>query len=137
MKGSFIVGIVLIFSLSMAGQVKAQEKVKNGEPAGISRLATEKSTEAAKSEESRGLAKAGEKKEVSAKPDHWRIGGMVIAIDPKAETLSVHQETVYHNRILKLEMSGEMAKELRNVKPGDLVNVWVTGKTVTALNKVS
>jgi hypothetical protein len=64
------------------------------------------------------------------------MGGMVTAVDPKDKTLSIHQETVYHDRALKLEVSGKVVKELENLKPGDLVNVWVNGGVITALNKV-
>lgn len=38
--------------------------------------------------------------------------------------------------MMKLNVSGKAAKEPSNLKPGDLSNVWVAGKTVTALNKV-
>jgi uncharacterized membrane protein len=135
MKKLFIVWIAFIFALSLAGSTLAQEKTKKDEQGEISKPAITKSEEAAKSEEAKEKGK--EKRDISAKPYIWRVGGVVTAVDPKTKTLSVHQETVYHNRTLKLEVSGKVAKELENLKPGDLVNVWVTGNNVTALNKVS
>ncbi len=135
MKKLFIIWIALIFALSMAGSALAQEKTKKDEQGEISKPAIEKSKEATKPEEAKEKAK--ERKEISAKPYIWRMGGMVTAVDPKTKTLSVRQETLYHNRTLKLGVSGKVAKELENLKPGDLVNVWVTGNNVRALNKVS
>ena len=77
-----------------------------------------------------------EEKQVPAKPEIVRMGGLVTAVDAKADTLSIHQETVHHDRMMKLKVSEKAGKELSNLKPGDLVNVWVSGKTATALNKV-
>ena len=77
-----------------------------------------------------------EEKQVSAQPEIVRMGGLVTAVDPKADTLSIHQETLHHDRVMELKVSKKEAKELSNLKPGDLVNVWVNGKTVTALNRV-
>jgi hypothetical protein len=137
MKKLFVVWIALIFALSVAGLTLAQEKAKKEEPAGVSKPATEKSGEAVKSEEAPGKEKAAEKEHVSAKPYIWRMGGLVTAVDPQAKTLSIHQETVHHDWVMKLRMSKKVAKELLKIKPGELVNVWVNGKVITALNKVT
>ena len=40
-------------------------------------------------------------------------------------------------RVLKLTVSKKAAKDLTGIKVGDTVNVWVTGKVITALQKVS
>ncbi len=139
MKKLFIVWIAVTFSLSLAGLALAQEqeKVKKGEPAIVSKSAGEKSTAAVKSEDIRGKGNAEGKDPVYAKEHIWRMGGMVAAVNPKTKTLSIQQETVYHNRVLKLEVSGKMVKELESLKPGDLVDVWVHGRVITALNKVT
>ncbi len=128
MKSVF--GIVIILTLSLAGLAFAQEKAKQEQPAVVSNPATEKSAEMAKPE---GKT---EEKQVSTKPEIQRMGGLVTAVDPKADTLSIHQETVHHDRMMNLKVSEKAARGLSNLKPGDLVNVWVTGDTVTALNKV-
>jgi hypothetical protein len=137
MKKLFIVWMALIFALSSAGLTLAQEKAKKEEPAGVSRPATTKSAEGVKAEEVQGKGKAAEKEHVSAKPYLWRMGGLVTAVDGQAKTLSLHQETVDHDWVMKLRVSEKVAKELLNIKPGDLVNVWVNGKVITALNKVA
>ena len=137
MKKLFIVWMVLIFGLSVAGLGLAQEKAKKEEPAGVSKPATEKSVEPMKAEEAQGKEKAAEKDHASAKPYIWRMGGLVTAVNAQAKTLSLHQETVDHDWVMKLRVSENVAKDLLNIKPGDLVNVWVKGKVVTALNRVA
>jgi hypothetical protein len=134
MKKLFIIGIAFIFALSLAGLTLAREKAKKEEPAGVRGLAIEKSTETAKPVEALG-EKA--EKEISAKPYIWRMGGLVTAVHLQAKTISIHQETVYHDRVMKLGVSEKVAQELSKIKTGNLVNVWVNGKVVTALNKVT
>ena len=135
MKKIFIFWIAFIFAISMAGSTLAQEKTKKDEQGEISKPAIKNSEEAAKPKQAKEKGK--EKRDLYAGPYIWRVGGVVTAVDPKTKILSVHQETVYHNRTLKLGAIGKVAKELENLKPGDFVNVWVTGNNVTALNKVS
>jgi len=137
MKRLFIVGIVFILALSLAGSALAQEKAKKEEPTAVSKPATEKPAGAIKPEEAKGTEKAVEKKEVSAKPHIWRMGGLVTFVDPQGKTISIHQETVHHNWEKRLTVSDKVAKELLNIKAGDLVNIWVNGKVITALNKVT
>jgi len=127
MKKLFIVWMALIFGLSVAGLALAQEKAKKDEPTEVSKPAPVKTTEAVKAE----------KEHVSAKPHIRRMGGLVAAVDAQAKTLSLHQETVDHDWVMKLRVSEKVAKELSNIKPGDLVNVWFNGKVITALNKVA
>lgn len=142
MKKLIHIWITLIFALSLASFALGQEKAKKVETAPASKPAPEKATEvvkpeAAKPQEAKEKPKAEEKKPVAEKPRIWRAGGMVTAVDMKTLTLSVHQETVKHDRVLKLKVSKKIAKELGNLKPGDLVNVWLSGTTATALNKVN
>jgi len=137
MKKLFIVWMALIFGLSVSGLALAQAKAKKEEPTEVSKAATTKSAAGAKAEEAQGKEKAAEKEHVSAKPYIWRMGGLVTAVDAQAKTLSLHQETVDHDWVMKLRASEKVAKELLNIRPGDLVNVWVNGKVITALNKVA
>jgi hypothetical protein len=137
MKKLFIVWIALFFALSSAGLASAQEKVKKEEPAGITQSATQKSTEAVKAGEAQGKEQVAGNKEVPVKPQIWRMGGLVTAVDPQNKTITVHQETVFHDRVLKLRANGNMAKDLMPLKPGDLINVWVNGKVIEALKKVA
>ena len=131
MKKLLSIGIVILLAISWTGLTFAQEKAKQEQPAAVSNPAGERSAEMTKPE---GKT---EEKQVSAQPEIVRMGGLVTAVDPKADTLSIHQETVHHDRVMDLKVSEKAAKELSNLKTGDLVNVWVTGKTVTALNRVS
>jgi hypothetical protein len=130
MKNLSSIGIVIILVLSLAGLAFAQEKGTQEQAAAISGPAAGKSAEMAKPEGK------PEEKQVSAQPEIRRLGGLVTAVDLRADTLSLHQETVHHERVMQLKVNEKAAKELPNLKPGDLVNVWVTGNTVTDLNKV-
>ena len=112
MKKLFMVWIVFIFALSMAGSTLAQEKAKQEQPAAVSSPTGEKSAEMEKPEGKM------EQKHVSAQPEIQRMGGMVTAVDPKADSLSIHQETVHHDRVMQLKVSGKVAKELSHLKPG-------------------
>lgn len=129
MKKLWIVCLVLIFAASLAGLGFAQEKAKKEEPAPAAKAAPEKPPEAAK-------AKMEEKKE-APKPVTWRAGGVVESVDAQAKVLTIHQDTIYHNRTLKLKASGAAAKELSSLKPGDIVNIWIKDRVITALTKVT
>ena len=122
----FVLWMITVLSLSLTGLAWSQEKAKTEEPAGLSKLSVEKSAEEANSE-----AQA-----VSPAASIRRMGGVVTAVDPQAHTISIHQETVHHDWVMQLKVNGDVAKELSNIKRGDLVNIWVNGKFVTALNKV-
>ena len=130
MRNLFSIGIVALLAVSLPALSFSQEKAKQEQPTAISNPAGEKSAEMAKAEGKM------EEKQASAQPEIVRMGGLVTEVDPQRDTLSVHQETIHHDRVMKLKVSEEVAKELLNLKPGDLVNVWVTGRTVTALDKV-
>ena len=78
-----------------------------------------------------------EEKASSPSPSSWRAGGLVTAVDSGAASLSVHQETVRHDRVLTFKVSPEAAKQLSDIKVGDLVNIWFTNNTVTELDKIT
>ena len=111
----------------------SQEKAKKEEPAPAAKPAAEKPPEAAK--EPQEKAKMEEKKE-APKPMTWRAGGVVDAVDVNAKVLTIRQVTIHHDRTLKLKVSGAAAKELSDLKPGDLVNLWITDQVVTVLTKL-
>lgn len=129
MKKLVILWTAFMFALCLTGSTLAQEKP--GEQGGIRKSVPELS-KTDKQEQGKMKEQIG----VSAMPSISRIGGVITAVDPKTKTLSVHQETVYHNRTWHLEVTGKMTNELTNLKPGNLVNIWLAGKTVTALQKV-
>ncbi len=111
MKKLYIVWIAFIFALSMAGSTLAQEKTKKGEQGEISKPAIEKSKEAAKPEETQEKGK--EKREISAKPNIWRMGGVVTVVDPKTKTLSVHQETQAFRKLKSAWINGVILENLQ------------------------
>ena len=136
MKKLLTILMGIIFMTSLIGPVMAQEKAKKEEPAPAGKPAAEKSTEAATAKEPQEKAKAEEQKMAAPKPMTWRAGGVVSAVDAKTKTLSIHQETLQHERVLKLKGSEKVAKEFSTLMPGDLVNIWITDGIVTALDKV-
>jgi hypothetical protein len=127
-----------IFALSMANSAPGQEKNKNQETAVVAKSMGEKSIETAKSGASTEKSIREKNKEVFVKPYNiWRMGGEVKAVDLKTNTLLIHQKTVYQDRIMKRKVDEKLGKELGSIKPGDLVNVWVSGGRITELHKVS
>jgi hypothetical protein len=133
MKKLLMVCLVLVFATSLVGPGMAQEKAKKEEPAPVATPAAEKPAETAK--EPQEKAKMEEKKE-PPKPMTWRAGGVVDAVDVNAKFLTIRQVTIHHDRTLKLKVSGAAAKELSDLKPGDLVNLWITDQVVTVLTKL-
>jgi hypothetical protein len=116
-----LVGVILV--ISMTGMPLAQEKANPG-----------KSPEAVKSEG----AKPGElKKEAPAGPVEYRMGGIITAINAPAKKITIKQQQVKREITLTLTLSKETAKDLPDLKVGQAVNVWINGKLITALEKVS
>jgi len=136
MKKLFTILLACIFAASLVGTGMAQEKAKKEEPAPAVKPAAEKPAEAVKAKEPQEKAKAEEQKMAAPKPMIWRAGGVVNAFDPKTKTLAVHQVNLHHDRVLKLKVGEKAMKGISELKPGDLVNIWITDRMVTALNKV-
>jgi Cu/Ag efflux protein CusF len=82
-------------------------------------------------------ARPEEGKKETPKVVKYRMGGLVVALDPAARKITIKQDKVYRERKVTLTVSKKAAKDLAGIKVGDEVNVWVTGKTITALQKVS
>jgi len=123
MKRLIIVLIGVIFVISMAGLSIAQEKAKPG-----------KAPEAAKPEVAKPEVA---KKETSTEPMEYRVGGVITKINAAGREITIKQHQVKRERIVTLMTSGKTAKDLSNLKVGDSVNVWVKGKKIIALQKVS
>ncbi len=111
--------MLFILCLVLAGPVGAMENAQKGELAGLNDPGLKNSSE------------------MSAGPHSWRMGGIVSAVDPQNHTISIHQETVHHDWVRQWKVDEKVAKELSNIKSGDLVNVWGKGKVVTDMKKVS
>jgi hypothetical protein len=131
MKKLLTIWTIALFALSLGVFAAAQEKAKKSEePAQVGQPAVSKPAEEPKKESKE------EAKPVSLKPRIWRAGGLITAVNAQAKSLSLHQETVHHDRTLKLKVSEPVAIELPNFKVGDLVDVWITGDVVTTLKRL-
>ncbi len=116
-----LVGVMLV--IYMTGMPLAQEKANPG-----------KSPEAIKPEG----AKPGElKKETPTVPVEYRMGGIITAIDAPAKKITIKQQQVKRERTLTLILGKEMAKDLPDLRVGQSVNVWISGKSITTLERVS
>ena len=111
--------MLFILGLSLAGSAWAMENAQKGGPVGLNNTGLKNSSE------------------MSAEFHDWRMGGIVSAVDPQNRTIAIHQETVHHDWVRQWKVDEKVAKELFNIKPGDLVNVWGKGKVVTDMKKVS
>ncbi len=131
MKKVLIICLALVFTASLAGPGLGQEKPKKEEAAPAVKPAAEKAAEPSKEPQ----AKMEGKKE-PPKPVTWRAGGVVDAVDAKAGVITIRQATIHHDWTLKLKVSARAAKGLSDLKPGDLVNVWITDQVVTSLTKL-
>lgn len=135
MKKFFIIFLGLALVLAFAGLVPAQEK-KPAEPEKAA--APAKAAEEAKPAEAKPeAAKPAEaKKEAPPKPVVYRMGGVVVDINKAAHKITIKQDSVKKQRKLALAVSKKAAKNLEEIKVGDVVNVWVTDKTITNIVKV-
>jgi Cu/Ag efflux protein CusF len=131
MRKWVIILIGLIFAFSATGLALAQEKAKPTEPAKAPEVA--KPAEPAKPAEA---AKPTEAKKEAPKPVMYRMGGIVKALDPAGKKITLEQDRVKKERKVTLTVGKKAAKNLGGVSVGDVVNVWVTGKTVTSVTKV-
>jgi len=140
MKKLSIILVGLIFVLSMTGLAFTQEKAKPGKPAEEAAKPAEpaKAAESAKVQAAKPeVAKLEEATKETPKVVKYRMGGLVIALDPAARKITIKQDKVYRERKVILTVSKKVAKILAGISVGDEVNVWVTGKVITALQKVS
>jgi hypothetical protein len=144
MKRLSIVLVGLIFVLSMAGLAFAQEKAKTGKPPEATKPAEPaKPAEAAKAQAPKPeVAKPEAAKPEVAKKEKprvvkYRMGGLVVALDSGARKITIKQDKVRGERKVILTVNKKAAKDLAGIKVGDEVNVWVTGKVITSLQKVS
>ncbi len=133
MKKPLIIFIGVCFLLSVTGSNFAQEKPASGKSSATSQtVEPDKSGAAGKAEKEK--PKEAQKK-ITAKPSQYRMGGVVTAIDAKAQEITIKQQRVKKERTVSLKLNQETAKNLTNLKVGDLVNVWVKGGIVTVLQR--
>jgi Cu/Ag efflux protein CusF len=127
-KRLFGVMIGLLVVLAFSGFVFAQATSQPAKPEAAK-------PEAMKPAETKAEpAKAPEmKKAAPPKPVMYRAGGKVVAVDLKANKITIDQKAVKRERKLALRVGKKAAMQLAGIRVGDVVNVWVTDGTVTKL----
>ena len=137
MRKWVIIMVGLIFAFSASGLALAQEKAKPAEPAKAPEaVKPAEPAKPAEPEKPAEPAKPAEAKKEAPKPVMYRMGGIVKALDPAAKKITLEQDRVKKERKVTLTVGKKAAKNLGGISVGDVVNVWVTGKTVTSLTKV-
>jgi hypothetical protein len=136
MKKLLVLLIALVFALSLTGLAFAQAKAeKPAKPAEAAKPAEPaKPAEVAKPAEPAKPAEA--KKEAPPKPVAYRMGGQVTAVDAAGKKVTIAQNSVKQQKKVALRVGKSAAKNLAGINVGDVVNVWVIGKTVTSIKKV-
>jgi hypothetical protein len=135
MKKLAILVIGLIVALSLTGLCFAQAKPEAAKPEAAKPEAAK--PEAVKPEAPKAEEKKAEvKKEAPPKPVMYRMGGIVVAVDMKANKLTVQQNEVKKQRKVTLTVSKKAAKNLADVRVGDAVNILITGSQITELVKI-
>ncbi|MDH4267790.1 MAG: hypothetical protein OEW45_19350, partial [Deltaproteobacteria bacterium] len=76
------------------------------------------------------------KKEAPPKPVVYRMGGSVVSIDAAAKKITIKQDSVKKQKKVMLSVGKKAAKDLAGINVGDVVNIWVTGKTITSITKI-
>ncbi len=135
MKKMFIVLIGLVFVLSTTGLPLAQEKAAPGKTSGATKSAEPASS--AGTAKAEGAKPEAVKKEASAEPMEYRMGGVITNLSAAAKKITIEQHQVKRERMVTLTVSEKTAKKLSDLKVGDSVNVWVRGRQITDLQKVS
>ena len=66
----------------------------------------------------------------------YRMGGIIIDIDPATGKVSIQQQKVKQERTVTLNLDKEGTERVSAFRKGDAVNVWVKGNTVTKIEKI-
>jgi hypothetical protein len=66
----------------------------------------------------------------------YRMGGIIIHIDPAMGKISIQQQKVKRERTVTLNLDKEGTEKISAFRKGDAVNVWVKGNIVTEIEKI-
>ena len=66
----------------------------------------------------------------------YRMGGIIIDIDPTTGKIAIQQQKVKRERTVTLNFDKKETKRISAFRKGDAVNVWVKGKTITKIEKI-
>jgi Cu/Ag efflux protein CusF len=64
------------------------------------------------------------------------MGGSVVSIDAAAKKVTIKQDSVKKQKKVTLSVGKKAAKDLAGINVGDVVDIWVTGKTITSITKI-
>ena len=104
--------VVVVFFMGTSGGAFAQEKAK---------------------------AETAKQSSAPAAPVHspeYRMGGVIIHIDPAKGKISIQQQKVKRENTVTLNLGKEGTEKISAFRKGDAVNVWVKGNTVTEIEKI-
>ncbi len=136
MKKLAVIAIGVIFLLSLTGAGLAQEKAGPGKSKeAVKKAEPAKPAEPVKAEGAKPKKAEQAEKKVAAKPASYRLGGVITALDAKAQKITLKQQRVKKERTVSLTMTQAISKKFSDLKVGDAVNVWVSGSRITALQK--
>jgi hypothetical protein len=66
----------------------------------------------------------------------YRMGGIIIDIDPATGKISIQQQKVKGERTVTLNLGKEGIEKTSAFRKGDAVNVWVMGNTIIKIEKI-
>ena len=66
----------------------------------------------------------------------YRMGGIIVDIDPAAGKISIRQQKVKGERMVTLNLDKEGTEKISTFHKGDAVNVWVEGNIITEIQKI-
>ena len=66
----------------------------------------------------------------------YRMGGVIIDIDPARGKISIRQQKVKRERIVTLNLDKEGNEKIPAFRKGDAVNVWVKGNNISEIQKI-
>jgi biopolymer transport protein ExbD len=112
MKKATILMVVLVFFMGTSTGALAQEKAKPE------------------------TAKQSSPPSVPVYSAEYRMGGIIIDIDPATGKISIQQQKVKQERTVTLNLDKEGTERVSAFRKGDAVNVWVQGNTVTKIEKI-
>lgn len=68
--------------------------------------------------------------------EEFRMGGIIIDIDPARHKISIQQQKVKGERTVTLNLDKGVVENGAAFGKGDTVNVWVRGNTVIEIEKI-
>ena len=68
--------------------------------------------------------------------EEFRMGGIIIAIDPARHKVLIQQYNVREERIVTLNLDKVETVKIYGFRKGDAVNVWVKGNTIIKIEKI-